>query len=130
MRVSAASQAAIHRHVGRQLAADGAPAGLVAHHLELGSPTPDAETVRWLRRAAEDAATVDPESAAALLGRAVSAMPAGDPDRPHALLQRARALIGLGRLADTTACAAEALASPTDPPTRASLALCSPRSTS
>jgi energy-coupling factor transporter ATP-binding protein EcfA2 len=48
--VPAASQTAMHRQLGRQLAAAGAPSPVVARHLELGSPAPDAETIRWMCR--------------------------------------------------------------------------------
>ena len=120
-RVSNASQAALHLHVGRHLAATGGPACLVAHHLELGSPTPDAVTIRWLRRAATEAAVIDPARAAELLGRAVDAMSITDPERPAVLAERARSLVWLGRRRDARACALEGLARSAEPATTAAL---------
>ncbi len=120
-RVAAAARAAIHRQVGRQLAAAGAAPALVARHLELGSPSPDSETVRWMRRAAADAAVLDPGAAAELLRRAVAAMSIDAPDRGPVLAQLARCLLSLARPAEARSCAGEALAHATDPGTRAEL---------
>ncbi len=119
--VSAASRATLHRQLGRQLAAAGAPATLVAHHIDLGAPEPDSETVRWARRAAAEAVGHDPRMAAELLGRAAAAMAVDDPERGEVLALRADALLSLGRPQDCRASLAEALARPTDPATRARL---------
>jgi DNA-binding CsgD family transcriptional regulator len=120
-RVSTASRTALHRQLGRQLAAAGAPPAVVARHLELGSPTLDGEAIRWIRRAATDAAVLDPAAAAELLGRAVAAMPHDDPERSDVLAQRARTLLWLGRPAESRSCAADALTQRTAPATRARL---------
>jgi DNA-binding CsgD family transcriptional regulator len=120
-RVSTASQAALHRQLGRQLAASGAPPAVVARHLELGSPALDAETIRWMRRAATDLAAHDPETAAELLRRALAAMSHDDPERCDVVAQRARSLLWLGRPAESRSCAADALAHRTEPATRARL---------
>ena len=120
-RISRASQTALHRQLGRQLAAAGAPPAVVARHLELGSPALDAETIRWIRRAATDATVHDPEAAADLLGRALSAMSLDDPERSDVLAQRARTLLWLGRPAESRNCAADALTRHTVPATRARL---------
>jgi DNA-binding CsgD family transcriptional regulator len=120
-RVSTASQTALHRQLGRQLAAAGAPPAVVARHLELGSPALDAETIRWIRRAATDATVHDPEAAAELFGRALSAMSHDDPERSDVLAQRARTLLWVGRPAESRNCAADALTRHTEPATRARL---------
>ena len=120
-RVSTASRTALHRQLGCQLAAAGAPPAVVVRHLELGSPALDAETIRWLRRAATDATVHDPETAAELLGRALSAMSHDDPERSDVLAQRARTLLWLGRPAESRNCAADALTRRTAPATRARL---------
>ena len=120
-RVPSASQAAMHRQVGRHLAAASARPSLVAHHLERGSPTPDAETIFWLRRAAVDAAAVDPDAAATLLGRALAAMSVDDPGRGAAMAERARALLSAGRLSEARDCLCEALSRSPDAASRAEL---------
>src|SRR5262245_14868240 len=120
-RVSTASRTALHRQLGRQLAAAGAPPAVVARHLELGSPARDAETIRWIRRAATDAAVHDPESAAEPLGRVLAAMADDDPERTDVLAQRARTLLWLGRPAESRNCATDALTRRTEPATRARL---------
>jgi DNA-binding CsgD family transcriptional regulator len=120
-RVSTASRTALHRQLGRQLAAAGAPPAVVARHLELGSPALDAEAIRWIRRAATDAAVHDPAAAAELLGRAVAAMPHDDPERSDVLAERGRTLLWLGRPAESRSCAADALTQRTAPATRARL---------
>ena len=120
-RVSTASQTALHRQLGRQLAAAGAPPAVVARHLELGSPALDAETIQWIRRAATDATVHDPETAAELLGRALSAMSHDDPERSDVVAQRARTLLWLGRPAESRSCAADALTRRSAPAIRARL---------
>ena len=60
----------LHRDVGMRLAASGAPAWRVAHHLSLGAEPGDAAAVEWLHRAGLAAAPRDPAAAVSLLGRA------------------------------------------------------------
>ena len=60
----------LHREVGMRLAASGAPAWRVAHHLSLGAEPGDAAAVEWLHRAGLAAAPRDPAAAVSLLGRA------------------------------------------------------------
>jgi DNA-binding CsgD family transcriptional regulator len=94
---------ALHREAGQRLAQAGAPALQVAEHLARGARTGDTEAVRWLARAARQAAPRSPEVAADLLGRAAGLMAPGDPRRDRLLAERANSLTWAGRLADAEA---------------------------
>ena len=61
---------ALHRELGERLAAGGAPAWRVGHHLSLGAQPGDVAAVGWLHRAGLAAAPRDPAAAVSLLGRA------------------------------------------------------------
>jgi DNA-binding NarL/FixJ family response regulator len=65
-------QVAVHRHVGRTLAATGRPAIQVAHHLAAGASAGDDETVAWLERAADEITEQAPGGAADLIGQAAA----------------------------------------------------------
>ena len=60
----------LHRELGERLAASGAPAWRVAHHLSLGAQAGDIAAAEWLHRAGLAAAPRDPAAAVSLLGRA------------------------------------------------------------
>jgi DNA-binding NarL/FixJ family response regulator len=60
----------LHRELGDRLAASGAPAWRVAHHLSLGAQPGDMAAAQWLHRAGLAAAPRDPAAAVSLLGRA------------------------------------------------------------
>lgn len=65
-------RAALHAAVGRSLAATGAPALRVAHHLALGASAGDLVAVEWLRRAAREVVGHDVDAAVALLEHALT----------------------------------------------------------
>jgi len=74
----------LHRELGDRLAASGAPAWRVAHHLSLGAQPGDMAAVRWLHRAGLGAAPRDPAAAVSLLGRAAERGARRHPRRhPH-----------------------------------------------
>lgn len=77
----------LHTQVGRALAEAGAPAARVASHLHLGAEPGDTETIRWLRRAAEDALDVSPATSAELLRRALDLCGDHHPEREEVLAQ-------------------------------------------
>src|SRR5205085_3549049 len=76
-----ALRSALHRDIGRMLAAHGADAARVATQLGLGGPEARAEAVAWLRRAAADAGGASPAEAADLLDRALDLAGPAHPDR-------------------------------------------------
>ena len=61
----------LHLHIGRALAAAGAPPAEVANHLALGAEFGDREAVAWLRRAAREVRSRAPAMAAPLLERGI-----------------------------------------------------------
>ncbi len=68
----------LHLHIGRALAAAGAPPAEVANHLALGAEFGDREAVAWLRRAAREVRSRAPAMAAPLLERGIgSGAPSG-----------------------------------------------------
>ena len=66
---------ALHRELGQPLAAAGAPAWQVAHHLSLGAVAGDVDSAGWLHRAGLEAAPRDPAAAVTLLTRAAELAP-------------------------------------------------------
>jgi tetratricopeptide (TPR) repeat protein len=86
----------LHRDLGTRLAADGAPAWRVAHHLSLGAAEGDMLAVDWLHRAGLEAAPRDPFAAVALLERAVDLVPPNAPEATSVGDQIAQATCHLG----------------------------------
>lgn len=78
--LSAALRAALHLDAAWALADAGAPAVTVAEHLVAGASPGDLRAVRWLHRAAQDAAARAPGVARELLERAIEV---ADPMHPH-----------------------------------------------
>jgi DNA-binding CsgD family transcriptional regulator len=108
--IPAAVRTALHRDVGRVLAAAGAPAERVAVHLSLGARAGDREAVSWLRRAARRTAAASPAAAADLLSRAAELCAEDDPDRDVLIAELATALTVAGRSAEAVRVARAALA--------------------
>jgi len=113
--VPAGVRASLHREIGGLLAAGGADALTVAHHLGLGASVGDLEAVEWLRRAARDVATRSPATAVELLERARSLLPPSAPVREPLLAELAMALAWAGRLSEAEALSADVLARRPDP---------------
>ncbi len=96
--VAPAIRKGLHLHIGRTLAAAGAPPIRVAHHVALGAESGDREAVGWLRDAALDIAPRAPELAVELLDRAASLLPNDDLERIGLLLEAVTRLIFAGKL--------------------------------
>ena len=94
---------ALHREAGQRLAQAGASSLQVAEHLARGAMTGDTDAVRWLARAAREAAPRSPDVAADLLDRAVGLMAPWDPGRDRLLAERVSGLTWAGRIADAEA---------------------------
>lgn len=99
---------ALHRDAAGALARAGADHAQVASQLLRGADKGDLEAVRWLRRAATEAAAGAPPVAVDLLGRAVELLPNGHNDADLLQAELAEALLRAGRVADAAA-AAEAV---------------------
>jgi DNA-binding CsgD family transcriptional regulator len=86
----------LHRDAGRALAAAGAAAEQVAHHLGLAAAPGDLDAIEWLIRAADEASASAPACAVQLLDRALElAPPAWNTQALRA--DRARFLVWAGR---------------------------------
>ena len=94
---------ALHREAGQRLAAAGAPALQVAEQLARAAVPGDADTIRWLTRAAREAVATSPDAAASLLARATGLMDPADPGRDALLVEQARSLTWAGRPAQAEA---------------------------
>jgi DNA-binding CsgD family transcriptional regulator len=105
----------LHREAGQRLAQAGAPPLQVAEHMARGAMPGDPEAVRWLARAAREAAPRSPEVAADLLGQAAGLMTPGDPGRVRLLAEQATSLMWAGRLADAEAACRSLLGRNLDP---------------
>lgn len=103
-------QRALHVEAGRALAAAGSPPDQVAAHFAVGAAPGDQEAIRWLRRAAGEAARRAPSVAVGLLERATELLGSTDPARDAVVAELAAALASSGRLADAEARARETLA--------------------
>ena len=99
---------ALHARAGRALADAGRPAGLVAAQLSLGAASGDEHAVAWLKRAAREAAALDPASAADLLNRALE-LTADETERRALAPELVAALVWAGRLVDAESVALRAL---------------------
>jgi DNA-binding CsgD family transcriptional regulator len=116
-------RAGMHQQVGQALAAAGAPAGQVAHHLARGAGPGDDEAVGWLQRAAQETALHAPVVCADLLARALELAPPSDPRRSGLLAQRAMALVWSGRVDEGEEVARQALSRCLHPAVEADLRL-------
>jgi DNA-binding CsgD family transcriptional regulator/tetratricopeptide (TPR) repeat protein len=90
----------LHREAGQVLARSGAPVGRIAEQLALGAPVGDAETVKWLRTAARQAARGSPVAAASLLERALRIGGPQSPERQAITAELIPLLVMTGRLTE------------------------------
>jgi predicted ATPase len=104
----------LHRDLGTRLAADGAPAWRVAHHLSLGAAEGDMLAVDWLHRAGLEAAPRDPFAAVQLLERAVDLVPPNAPERDTIRTDLSVALVWAGRADEAGKLAASVIAESLD----------------
>lgn len=104
-----ALRGALHLEIARAFAGSGAPASRVAQHFYLGAAEKDDEAVRWMRRAAAEAASREPKSAARFLERCFELLDDGDPRRLDVMTEMLRPLFFLGDVERTTAIAEELL---------------------
>jgi hypothetical protein len=104
----------LHRDLGTRLAADGAPAWRVAHHLSLGAAEGDMLAVDWLHRAGLEAAPRDPFAAVALLERAMDLVPPNAPERDTIRADLSVALVWAGRADEAGKLAASVIAESLD----------------
>lgn len=109
------ARVALHREAAAALEAAGALLTQVASQLILGAVAGDVGAAALLRRAAGDAAPRSPAIAAELLRRAVSLLPADDPERDAMQTELVEALLGAGENVQAGALASELLAQPLDP---------------
>ena len=100
---------ALHLHIGRTLAATGAPAAEVANHLALGAEFGDREAVGWLRRAARELRSRAPTMAVQLLERATSLVAEQDPEWASLAREEVRLLGVAGRVREAEALAQKVL---------------------
>jgi DNA-binding CsgD family transcriptional regulator len=105
--IAPAVRKAMHLHVGRALAASGAPTIRVAEHVALGAEVGDRQAVSYLRDAAFEVASRDPVTAAELARRAADLLPAEDADRVTLLMPAVQQLTRAGRIEDSAALATE-----------------------
>ena len=115
---------ALHREAGQRLAQAGAPSLQVAEHLARGAMTGDTDAVRWLARAAREAAPRSPDVAADLLDRAVGLMAPADPGRGRLLAERASSLLWAGRITDAEATCRLLLDRDLDPSLEGAVRIC------
>jgi DNA-binding CsgD family transcriptional regulator/tetratricopeptide (TPR) repeat protein len=94
---------ALHREAAVRLAAVGTPAPRVADQFSRGATTGDSEAVEWLTRAAREAASTSPETAAQLLQRATGLMETTDPGRDLLVVEQADNLMAAGRVTEAVA---------------------------
>ena len=90
----------LHREAATRLANIGASATRVADQFERGAVPGDPEAIEWLVRAAREAVSSSPETAADLLHSASELMTATDPRRDLLLAERADSLMLAGKVAD------------------------------
>jgi len=100
---------AMHRRIASVLGRRGAAVGEVAQHMRAGALPGDAEAIAALRKAAKDAAPLDPHAAADLLEAAVGLYPGRDPARDEALVELATTLIWAARPDEAVAIARDVL---------------------
>ncbi|HKY76303.1 MAG TPA: AAA family ATPase, partial [Acidimicrobiia bacterium] len=103
LELPAAVRKGLHLHIGRTLAAAGAPPAEVANHLALGAEFGDREAVAWLRRAARELRSRAPDMAVQLLERAAALLPSQDPEWGSLVRQEIRTLSVAGRVREAQA---------------------------
>lgn len=104
-----AMRKALHRQAGRRLAANEAPATLVAAHMELASEPGDIEAVTWLQRAADASLSRSVEAYVRYLERALALLPHDHALRADIVADIAEPLVSVGRPAETESLAREYL---------------------
>ena len=100
----------LHREAAIRLADVGAPSSRVADQFARGATSGDPEAIDWLTRAAREAASTSPETAAELLQGAVGLMEATDPRRDLLEVERADSLMLGGQVIDAVATCQSVLA--------------------
>jgi DNA-binding NarL/FixJ family response regulator len=90
----------LHREAATRLADIGAPATRIADQFERGAAPGDPEAIEWLVKAAREAVSSSPETAADLLQSASDLMTATDSRRDPLLAERANSLMLAGKVAD------------------------------
>jgi DNA-binding CsgD family transcriptional regulator/tetratricopeptide (TPR) repeat protein len=93
----------LHREAATRLADAGAPPGRVADQFARGATRGDPEAIDWLTRAAREAVSTSPETAAELLERAVGLMEATDPRQDLWEVERADSLMLAGQVTEAVA---------------------------
>jgi DNA-binding NarL/FixJ family response regulator/tetratricopeptide (TPR) repeat protein len=115
---------ALHREAGQRLADSGAPALQVAEQLARGAVPGDAGAVSWLTRAAREAAPRSPETAAAMLERAIGLTGPADPGRDGLIAERAVTLMLAGKIGDAQAACLSLLDREHDPGVDGEVRIC------
>jgi DNA-binding CsgD family transcriptional regulator len=100
----------LHRDAAGALADAGADLLQVADHLILGAPRGDLQAVKWMRRAAREAAASAPSVSVELLRRAESLLPGGNRDADLLSAELVQALVRAGKVAEAAARAEAVLA--------------------
>jgi DNA-binding CsgD family transcriptional regulator/tetratricopeptide (TPR) repeat protein len=90
----------LHREAAVRLTEIGATATRVADQFIRGAAPGDPEAIDWLTRAAREAASTAPETAAGFLEQAAELMPPTDPRRDLLLVEHADSLMLAGKVAD------------------------------
>ncbi|MGH9273476.1 MAG: ATP-binding protein [Acidimicrobiales bacterium] len=111
----------LHREAGRDLAGRGAPASQVAAQLSLGAAPGDPDAIMWLRRAAAEATSASPSTAANLLLRALDLMARDDPARVSTMADVAMLLLWCGEISESETVVLTALALDVTPADQARL---------
>lgn len=105
---------ALHRELAERLAAAGAPAWRIAHHLSLGAEAGDLNAVAWLHRTGLEVAPRDPAAAVTMLERAAELAPAEAATRDVIWTDLSVALAWAGRADDGERLAAAVVAGTLD----------------
>ena len=114
-------RAALHREAADSMKARGAPAALVAFHLQEGGGTDDADLRVWLRRAADDAMGRSPVIAHELLVRARRDLSPTDPDWIALAVADLEATANIGMLVEAESLGTQLLELPMPTNQRASV---------
>jgi DNA-binding CsgD family transcriptional regulator/tetratricopeptide (TPR) repeat protein len=109
-----ATRTALHRQVGYQLAAAGAPARQVAEHLARGAAPGDTGAVEWLRRAARAALGQEPRVADRLTREALRIAGPESPVRDVLLAELADCIARHGKASERERLCREVLGRPHD----------------
>ena len=90
----------LHREAAVRLTEIGTPATRVADQFTRGATPGDPEAIDWLTKAAREAVSTSPETAADFLERAAELMTTTDPRRDPLLVERADSLMLAGKVAE------------------------------